>query len=178
MKKYMSITHLNSDQLKRIEEKGWCVFTECDDDGTYYHKGLHWVNRVGYIILSQNVEKTDLCTSIDLEKIAKYDEDFEKLVNEELKPIEDKCYVFLVKNPARDSFAQIWTNKGLEEAKKLSNLKFSFPHKYFEKEDYEKMNKIIRTHNQKVEKDTMTAKSLLAQAGFIVVSKEFAVNRK
>lgn len=45
------------------------------------------MNRVGYIILSQNVEKTDLCTPIDLEKVAKYDEDFEKLVREELKPI-------------------------------------------------------------------------------------------
>ena len=39
MVKYAEISDLNNNQIKLINKNGWCIFTECDGDGTYWHKG-------------------------------------------------------------------------------------------------------------------------------------------
>ena len=173
MIKYMEISELNSDQAQVIRENGWCAFTECDCGGTYY-KGFAWVNRIGYIIFSENVDIDDINSYEELNKIASYDDDFDKMVREILKPIEDKCYVFLVKDPACYKFEQVWTNKGLAHAKETAKLRFKHKHIYYESEDYDKMDALIRKHNNKVKQDTEKAVELLKANGFKVVSNNFA----
>lgn len=174
MIKYMEISELNNDQAKIIKENGWCVFTECDSGGTYYNKGFTWVNRIGYIIFSENVDVDYINSYGELNKIASHDREFDKTVREILKPIEDKCYVFLVKDPAYYHFEQVWTNKGLEHAKETAKLRFAFKHTYYESEDYDKMHKLIDAHNNKVKRDTKKAVELLKANGFKVVSNNFA----
>ena len=176
MIKYMGISELNTDQAKIIKENGWCVFTECDEGGAYFNKGFSWVNRVGYTILSENIDVDYINSYNDLNKLASYDSVFAKTVREILKPIEDKCYVFLVKDPAYYHFEQVWTNKGLEQAKEIAKLKFiGFKHEYYE--DYDKMHKLIDRHNAKVRRDTEKALDLLRENGFRVASKNFAALR-
>ena len=174
MIKYMEISELNNDQAKVIKENGWCVFTECDSGGTYYNKGFAWANRIGYIIFSENVDVDYINSYDELNKIASDDSDFDKLVREILKPIEDKCYVFLVKDPAYYHFEQVWTNKGLTHAKETAKLRFRHKHQYYESKDYDKMDKLINQHNSKVRKDTEKAVELLKANGFKVVSSCFA----
>lgn len=176
MIKYMEISDLNNDQAKAIREKGYCFFTEHDSGGTYYNRGFSFVNRIGYIVFSEDVGVDYINSYEELNKIASYDDGFDKLVREFLEPIEDKCYVFLVKNPANYHFEQIWTNKGLEHAKETAKLRFrEFKHTYYERKDYDKMEKLIIRHNKKVEKDTKEAIELLNANGFKVVSHTFAV---
>ena len=174
MVKYTEISDLNSDQIELINKNGWCVFTECDGDGTYWHKGIHWVNRVGYIILSKDVDMEDINSYKELNEIATYDDTFDKLVRKKLLSVVDKCYVFLVKNPANYHFEQIWTNKGLEKAKEMAKLRFKFKHTYYESKDYDKMENLILRHNRKVQKDTEKAIEVLRANGFTVVSERFA----
>lgn len=175
MIKYMEITDLNSDQAKVIKENGWCVFTECAESSSYYNKGFSWANRIGYVIFSENVDVDYIDSYKELNEIASYDSEFNKLVREILKPIEDKCYVFLVKNPANYHFEQVWTNKGLEHAKETAKLRFRYyKHTYYESKDYDKMEKLINNHNSKVRKDTEKAIALLKENGFKVVSESFA----
>jgi len=175
MVKYTEISDLNSDQIKLINKNGWCIFTECDGNGTYYyHKGIHWVNRIEYIILSENVDIEDINSHKELNKIATYDDAFDKLVREKLLPVADKCYVFLVKNPANYHFEQIWTNKGLEKAIEIAKLRFRFKHTYYNSKDYDKMENLILKHNRKVKKDTEKAVEVLKANGFKVVSDRFA----
>ena len=171
----MQISELNSDQNKVIKEKGWCVFTECDQGGSYYTKGFAWANRIGYIIFSENVEKEAIESYSELNKIASYDDDFDKAVRETLNPLANECYVFLVKDPANYHFEQVWTNKGLAHAKEIAKLRFRFKHTYYESKDYDKMEKLIHKHNQKVKNDTEKAIKLLKENGFTVVSANFAV---
>lgn len=175
MIKYMEMSELNNDQIKVIKEKGWCIFTECDSDGTYYNKGLAWANRIGYIIFSEDVDVDYIDSYRELNNIASEDNDFNKFVREILEPIEDKCYVFLVQDPANYYFEQVWTNKGLEHAKETAKLRFKHKHRYYESKDYDKMNKFINQHNSKVREDTKKAVELLNANGFKVVSDVFAV---
>lgn len=176
MIKYTEIVDLNADQARLIREKGWCVFTECAEGSSYYNKGFSWANRIGYVILSEEIDVDYIDSCGELNKIASYDSDFAKLVREVLDPIKDKCYVFLVKDPAHYHFEQVWTNKGLEHAKETAKLRFvRFKHEYYESKDYDKMDKIINQHNAKVRRDTEKAVALLKENGFRVVSKEFAV---
>ena len=170
----MSISELNNDQAKAIKENGWCVFTECDSGGSYFNKGFTWANRIGYLIFSENIDVDYINSYSELHKIASYDSDFAKSVRDILKPIEDKCYVFLVKDPAYYHFSQVWTNKGLEHAKETAKLRFEFKHAYYESEDYDKMHKLIDSHNNKVKRDTEKAIKLLKENGFRVASKNFA----
>lgn len=174
MIKYMEISDLNSDQVKVIKENGWCLFTECDEGGTYYNKGSAWVNRVGYIIFSEEVNITYIDSYAELNDIAFYSDEFDKAVRKVLKPIEDKCYVFLVKDPANYHFEQIWTNKGLPHAYGIAKLRFRYKHQYYESKDYGKMERLINRHNSKVRKDTEKAIELLKENGFKVVSELFA----
>ena len=75
MVKYTEISDVNNDQIELINKNGWCIFTECDGNGTYYyHKGIHWVNRIEYIILSENVDIEDINSHKELNKIATYDD--------------------------------------------------------------------------------------------------------
>lgn len=175
MKKYTSIVDLNNDQRKAINENGWTVFTECNEGSSYYNKGYSWVNRIGYIILSGDVEVDYIDSYDELNKLASYDDDFDELVREILEPIEDKCYVFLVKEPAHYHFEQMWTNKGLEDAKKMARHKIGFQHEYYDQKDYDKMKKEITRHNNKVKRDTEKAIELLKANGFKIVSRNFAV---
>ena len=175
MIKYMEITDLNGDQVKVIRENGWCVFTECAESSSYYNKGFSWANRIGYVIFSEDVDVEHIDSYKELNEIASYDSEFDKSVREILKPIEDKCYVFLVKNPANYHFEQVWTNKGLEHAKETAKLRFRpYKHTYYERGDYDKMDKLIHRHNSKVRKDTEQAIALLKENGFKVVSESFA----
>lgn len=174
MVKYTEISDLNGDQIELINKNGWCIFTECDGDGTYWHKGIHYVNRIGYVILSEDVDMEDINSYKELNKIATYDDAFDKLVREKLSPATDKCYVFLVKNPANYHFEQIWTNKGLEKAKETAKLRFKFKHTYYESKDYDKMENLILRHNRKVQKDTEKAVEVLKANGFKIVSERFA----
>mgnify|MGYP003239744403 CR=1 FL=1 len=174
MVKYAEISDLNNNQIKLINKNGWCIFTECDGDGTYWHKGMHCVNRIGYIILSENIDVEDINSYKELNKIATYDDVFDKMVREKLSPVADKCYVFLVKNPANYHFEQIWTNKGLEKAKEIAKLRFEFKHTYYDSKDYDKMENLIFRHNCKVRKDTEKAIEILKANGFKVVSDRFA----
>ncbi len=57
-------------------------------------RGMHCVNRIGYIILSENIDVEDINSYKELNKIATYDDVFDKLVREKLSPVADKCYVF------------------------------------------------------------------------------------
>lgn len=91
MVKYAEVSDLNADQIKIIEKNKWCIFTVCDGDGTYWHKGIHWVNRIGYIVLSKDVDAEDINSYKELNKIATYDGAFDKLVREELSPVANKC---------------------------------------------------------------------------------------
>lgn len=174
MVKYTEISDLNSDQIELIDKNGWCIFTECDGNGTYWHKGIHWVNRIGYVILSEDVNMEDINSYKELKAIATYDDAFDELVREKLLPVADKCYVFLVKNPANYHFEQIWTNKGLEKAKETAKLRFGFKYTYYESKDYDKMENLILKHNRKVKKDTEKAVEVLKANGFKVVSDRFA----
>lgn len=174
MLKYANVSDLNADQIRLIEKNKWCIFTECDGNGTYWLKGIHWVNRIGYIILSEDVDIEDINSYEELDKIAAYGNDFNNIVRDTLSPIEDKCYVFLVKNPANYHFEQIWTNKGLEKAKEMAKLRFGFKCTYYESKDYDKMENLILRHNRKVQKDTEKAIEVLRANGFTVVSERFA----
>lgn len=177
MIKYMEMSELNNDQARLIKEKGWCVFTECYEEGTYYNKGFSWANRCGYIILSEDVgeDVMHINSEEELNRIASYDKEFADEVKAVLSPIEDKCYVFLVKDPAYYHFEQVWTNKGLEHAKETAKLKFRHKHQYYESGTYDKMQAVIDKHNSKVKEDTEKAVELLKANGFTVVSKDFAV---
>ena len=152
MIKYMEISNLNNDQVKVIKENGWCIFTECDSGGTYYSKGFAWANRIGYIIFSESVNADYINSYDELNKIAIYDNEFDTLVRKSLKPLEDKCYVFLVKDPAHYHFDQIWTNKGLERAKKMAQSRFAHEHQYYESKDYDEMHRLISKHNSETKK--------------------------
>ena len=87
MLKYAEISELNCDQANLIRKSGWCFFTECDGGGTYWHKGFHRVNRVGYIVLSENIETEDINSPKELKKIAEFDNSFNDLVMEKLLPL-------------------------------------------------------------------------------------------
>lgn len=91
-----------------------------------------------------------------------------------MSPIEDKCYVFLVKDPANYRFEQIWTNKGLKKAKEKAKQRFGFKCTYYESKNYDRMDNLILKHNHKVEKDTEKAIEILRANGFTVVSERFA----
>ena len=65
-----------------------------------------------------------------------------------LSPLEDKCYVFLIKNPVKYHFEQIWTNKGLAYAKEMAKSRFKDNVKYYPKDQFDKMNKLIKCHNE------------------------------
>jgi len=80
-----------------------------------------------------------------------------------------------VKDPANYHFEQVWTNKGLSHAKEIAKLRFRFKHTYYESKDYDKMEKLIHKHNQKVKNDTEKVVNLLKENGFTVVSANFAV---
>lgn len=171
----MEIDSLNADQSNLITANGWQVFTECDEGSSYYQKGYAWVNRIGYIIFSEAVDRNYINSYKELNSIAAHDNEFEETVRSLLKPIEDKCYVFLVKNPAYYHLEQIWTNKGLDDAKRLAKLRFAkFKHKYYKSADYDKMQQLIEKHNAKVKTDTDKAIALLQANGFSVVSQNFA----
>ena len=174
MIKYMEISELNNDQAKVIKENGWCVFTECDSGGSYYNRGFAWANRIGYVIFSEWLDVDHIDSYKELNQVASYDKDFDKSVRTLLKPIEDKCYVFLVKDPANYHFEQVWTNKGLEHAKEIAKLRFRFNHTYYESGTYDKMDALIDKHNSKVRRDTEKAIELLKANGFKVVSSSFA----
>lgn len=174
MVKYTEISDLNNDQIELINKNGWCIFTECDGNGTYWHKGIHWVNRIGYVILSENVDIEDINSHKELNKLATYDDSFDELVREKLLPVADKCYVFLVKNQANYHFEQIWTNKGLKKAIEIAKLRFRFKHTYYDSKDYDKMENLILKHNRKVKKDTEKAVEVLKANGFKIVSERFA----
>lgn len=174
MNKYMEISELNSDQVKVIRENGWCIFTECDCEGTYYRKGFAWANRIGYIILSESVDVDDINSCETLNHIATYDDEFDAAVRKVIMPIADICYLFLVKDPARYYVEPVWTNKGLAYAKEIAKLKFRHKHQYYESKDYYKMEQLMNQHNMKVQKDTDTAIALLNANGFKVVSGNFA----
>ena len=146
MIKYMEISELNADQSRAIKENGWCVFTECDEGGSYFNKGFSWVNRIGYIILSENVDTDYINSYGELHKIASYDGDFDTLVRKILEPLKDECYVFLIKEPAWYHFEQVWTNKGLSAAKELANIRYGkYKPTYYEKKDYDAMQKSMVT---------------------------------
>lgn len=175
MIKYASKTMLNHDQIDEIKKNGWSFFTMCDEGGVYYRKGFAWINRIGYIIFSENVDQEHI-DGDELDKIAIYDEDFKENVQKILDPIEDKCYIFLVKDPAKYRFEQVWTNAGLDGAKKNAKSRFRFRHKYYDSKDFPKMHKIINDYNNKVKKDTEAAISLLKVNGYTVVSENFAAH--
>ena len=148
MIKYTEISDLNNDQVAVIKKNGWCLFTECDEGGSYYRKGLAWVNRIGYVVFSENVEQEDIDSYKELCEIASYDDEFATQVREQLEPIRDECYIFLVKNPARYDFEQVWTNGGLERAKEIAATRFNFEHQYYESKDYDEMREIIWKYNK------------------------------
>lgn len=179
MVKYTEISDLNADQVKIIEKNKCYIFTEHTDDdgGIYWRKGMHWVNRIGYIILSENIDTEIIYSYKELSKIATYDETFNKKIREKLLPVADKYYAFLVKDPANYHIEEIWTNKGLEKAKEVAKLRFRFKHAYYEQNDYDKMYDLALRHNRKVEKDTNRAVEILKENGFKVVSDKFAVMR-
>lgn len=137
-------------------------------------KGIHWVNRIGYIVLSEDVDVENINSYEELDKIAAYDNDFNNIVRNTLSPIEDKCYVFLVKDPANYRFEQIWTNKGLKKAKEKAKQRFGFKCTYYEAKNCDRMDNLILKHNHKVEKDTEKAIEILRANGFTVVSERFA----
>lgn len=173
--KFCEISDLNTDQMRLIEDMGWCLFTHQDEGGSYFTKGTSIVNRIGYIVFSAPVNYQVIDSYEELISIAKEDADFRKEVLNTLNPIEDKCYVFLVKDPAKYSFEQVWTNKGLEKAKEIAKTRFRYPHKYYERKDYDKMEKIISQYNTQLAATTEKAKQLLAENGFTVVSANFGV---
>lgn len=180
MIKCTDICELNNDQIKTIKEKGWCFFTECDEGGSYYNRGYNIVNRIGYVVCSEWVEQDYFESYESFTKTMEYDDGFGALVRETLEPLEDKCYVFLIKNPAHYTFEQVWTNKGLEKAKEIAKLRYGkYKPQYFDgKDHYEKMDKIITSHNEKVRKCTNEATKLLEENGFEIISDGFKVRKK
>ena len=109
--KYMEINDLNKDQVALAESKGWCIYTQVEDAcGLIYKKGLAWANRIGYVIFSESVDAEAIDGSA-IGDYGTYDYEFESEVKQMLSPLEDKCYVFLIKNPVRYRFEQIWANK-------------------------------------------------------------------
>ena len=118
--KYMEINDLNKDQVALAESKGWCIYTQVEDAcGLIYKKGLAWANRIGYVIFSEPVDAESIDDSA-IGDYGTYDYDFESEVKQLLSPLEDKCYVFLIKNPVKYYFEQIWTNKGVAYAKEMA----------------------------------------------------------
>ena len=124
--------------------------------------------------MSEDIDVEDINSYNALNKIATYDDDFNDMVRKKLSPVEDKCYVFLVKDPANYHAEQVWTNKGLEKAKEIAKRRFGFKCTYYESKDYGKMQNLILRHNCKVLKDTERAIEVLKANGFKVVSREFA----
>lgn len=131
--KYMEINDLNKDQVALAESKGWCIYTQVEDAcGLIYKKGLAWANRIGYVIFSESVDAEAIDGSA-IGDYGTYDYEFESEVKQMLSPLEDKCYVFLIKNPVRYRFEQIWANKGLEYAKEMAKSRFKDNVKYYPK---------------------------------------------
>ena len=148
--KYMEINDLNKDQVALAESKGWCIYTQVEDAcGLIYKKGLAWANRIGYVIFSESVDAEAIDGSA-IGDYGTYDYEFESEVKQMLSPLEDKCYVFLIKNPVRYRFEQIWANKGLEYAKEMAKSRFKDNVKYYPKDQIDKMDKLIKCHNEKV----------------------------
>lgn len=148
--KYMEINDLNKDQVALAESKGWCIYTQVEDAcGLIYKKGLAWANRIGYVIFSESVDAEAIDGSA-IGDYGTYDYEFESEVKQMLSPLEDKCYVFLIKNPVRYRFEQIWANKGLEYAKEMAKSRFKDNVKYYPKDQFDKMDKLIKCHNKKV----------------------------
>lgn len=170
---FCEVSELNEEQKRAILENGWCFYTHQDEGSSYFGKGTHVVNRIGYIVFSAPVNFSYINSYKELTAIAKEDEEFGTKVREVLSPIKDKCYVFLVKDPAKYSFEQVWTNKGLDKAKEIAKTRFRYPHKYYERKDYDKMEKIISQYNTQLAATTEKAKQLLAENGFTVVSANF-----
>lgn len=136
--KYMEINDLNKDQVALAESKGWCIYTQVEDAcGLIYKKGLAWANRIGYVIFSESVDAEAIDGSA-IGGYGTYDYEFESEVKQMLSPLEDKCYVFLIKNPVRYRFEQIWANKGLEYAKEMAKSRFKDNVKYYPKDQFDK----------------------------------------
>ena len=114
-----------------------------------YKKGLAWEDRIGYVIFSESVDAEAIDGSA-IGDYGTYDYEFESEVKQMLSPLEDKCYVFLIKNPVRYRFEQIWANKGLEYAKEMAKSRFKDNVKYYPKDQFDKMDKLIKCHNEKV----------------------------
>ena len=147
--KYTELSCLNNDQVSVIRNNGWCVFTECDEGGSYYNKGFSLVNRIGYIIFSENVKEEHINSFNELEKIASYDESFQQEVMEQIDCLRDICYLFLVKNPKCYNISQVWTNKGCEFAKELAAKRFMHDTEYIPSEKTDDFVKIMYEHNSK-----------------------------
>ena len=110
--KYMEINKLNKDQVALAESKGWCIYTQVEDAcGWVYRKGLAWANRIGYVIFSEPVD-AEAIDDFAIGDYGTYDYDFESEVKQILSPLEDKCYVFLIKNPVKYHFEQILNRFG------------------------------------------------------------------
>lgn len=171
MLKYMEIEALNSDQVKAIYNKGWSFYTECDCEGTYYQKYFQRVNRIGYIILSDDI---DIDYIDDINTIAEYSDDFSNEVLSIINPLKDVCYIYLIKRPEKYFFEQVWTNKGLEKSKEIAKFRYRWPVKYYESKDYDKMHSLIKKHNKKVKQQTEKAIECLLKNGFSVISENFA----
>lgn len=148
--KYMEINDLNKDQVALAESKGWCIYTQVEDAcGLIYKKGLAWANRIGYVIFSESVDAEAIDGSA-IGDYGTYNDEFESEVKQMLSPLEDKCYVFLIKNPVKYHFEQIWTNKGLRYAREMAKSSFKDNVKYYPKDQFNEMDKLIKCHNEKV----------------------------
>lgn len=149
--KYMEINDLNKDQVALAESKGWCIYTQVEDAcGCVYRKGLAWAkpNWLCHIFLEPvDAEAID---DFAIGDYGTYDYEFESEVKQMLSPSEDKCYVFLIKNPSKYHFEQIWTNKGLAYAKEMAKSSFKDNVKYYPKDQFDKMDRLIKCHNKKV----------------------------
>ena len=146
----MEINDLNKDQVVLAESKGWCIYTQVEDAcGLIYKKGLAWANRIGYAIFSEPVDAESIDDSA-IGDYGTYDYDFESEVIQLLSPLEDKCYVFLIKNPVKYYFEQIWTNKGVAYAREMAKSSFKDNIKYYPKDQFNEMDKLIKFHNEKV----------------------------
>ena len=122
--RYTELCEINTPQAEEFKKRGWCVFTECDSDGTYFYKGYGWVNRIGYLVFEDNIDM-DYFEYSDLKQIGIYDDKFNDDVYQVVQEHQDINYHYHIKGKLLDHYELIRTYSD-EEAKRILGIRMKY----------------------------------------------------
>lgn len=172
--KFAEISDLNNDQVRIIRDNGWCIFTEHDECGSYYQKGLHIVNRIGYVVFDTEPNCDYINSYEELGKMATEDRNFILEVASKIDPYRDVCYGFLIEDYNNNicKIDHIWTNKDEKEAKRLLKARYSSGKLKLTRvtdRNRDRLESLVKEHNKERERAKKDAIALLEQNGYKVI---------